>query len=250
MSHINDGRDSSSLSPQLEGGMFTCHTEIRCSESLVLSNLSRAWDYSRRSSDAPDVSERIPELAFSIHRESHSWLSWQENLWFLLFPFRLLSSALLLCLTKAAHLVPQKVIPQPASVKSEIHNMRDPLGCMRTKTMSTSWSSYRNARTVGPGQAPCCLPTRNSDPATLHSFNPASNSSALTAPGDGNREVIPKAMPKQKVKRNEEIIWNEMRVFHGLDHPNVGSIKCFGASIVPHPVIATRDRRGTFVPSV
>jgi len=100
MSHINDGRDSSSLSPQLEGGMFTCHTEIRCSESLVLSNLSRAWDYSRRSLDAPDVSERIPELAFSIHRESHSWLSWQENLWFLLFPFRLLSSALLLCLTK------------------------------------------------------------------------------------------------------------------------------------------------------
>jgi len=66
----------------------------------------------------------------------------------------------------------QKVIPQPprsrtrkSKTRSEIDNMQERLGCMHAKTMSTSWASYRNARTVGPGQAPCYLPTRNSYPA-------------------------------------------------------------------------------------
>ena len=37
-------------------------------------------------------------------------------------------------------------------------------------------------------------------------------------PGDVTREVALKAIPKKKVKGNEEIVWSEMRVLQGLDH--------------------------------
>jgi hypothetical protein len=35
------------------------------------------------------------------------------------------------------------------------------------------------------------------------------------------REVALKAIPKKKVKGNEESVWSEMRVLQGLDHPNI-----------------------------
>jgi hypothetical protein len=37
---------------------------------------------------------------------------------------------------------------------------------------------------------------------------------------DVTREVALKAIPKKKVKGNEESVWSEMRVLQGLDHPN------------------------------
>jgi len=40
-------------------------------------------------------------------------------------------------------------------------------------------------------------------------------------PGDVTREVTLKAIPKKKVKGNEESVWSEMRVLQGLDHPNI-----------------------------
>jgi calcium/calmodulin-dependent protein kinase I len=38
---------------------------------------------------------------------------------------------------------------------------------------------------------------------------------------DVTLEVALKAIPKKKVKGNEESVWSEMRVLEGLDHPNV-----------------------------
>jgi hypothetical protein len=35
------------------------------------------------------------------------------------------------------------------------------------------------------------------------------------------REVASKAILKKKVKGNEEIVWGEMRVLQGFDHPNI-----------------------------
>ena len=113
----------------------------------------------------------------------------------------------------------QKVIPQPPQTRKAIQDRRSRTCKSHAKTMSTSWSSYRNARTVGRGQAPCCLPTRNSYPATLLSFNPAGYSSALTAPGDVKREVMLKAMPKKKVK--------------GMNRPYGTKCGCSIASIIP-----------------
>jgi len=196
------------LSPQPEGGMFSCHTKIGSgvdwsrSGSVVLSNLSRTWGYSsRRSLDAPHVSEWTPELVFSNHGESLSWLGWHVNLWFLPRPFH--CDRLLFFWPRISFL--KKVIPQSPSankkshMRSEIHNMQEPFDCVHAKTMSTSWPSYRNAGTVGRGQAPCCLPTRNSCPAICPPSTPQAIP-PLTAPGDGNREVILRAMPKQKSK--------------------------------------------------
>jgi len=37
------------------------------------------------------------------------------------------------------------------------------------------------------------------------------------------REVALKAIPKQKVKENEESVWGEMRVLQGLHHLNMAS---------------------------
>jgi len=38
------------------------------------------------------------------------------------------------------------------------------------------------------------------------------------------REVVLKAIPKQKVKENEESVWSEMRVLQGLHHLNTVSL--------------------------
>lgn len=38
---------------------------------------------------------------------------------------------------------------------------------------------------------------------------------------DVTREVALKAIPKKKVKGNEESVWSEMRVLQGLDHPSI-----------------------------
>jgi calcium/calmodulin-dependent protein kinase I len=38
---------------------------------------------------------------------------------------------------------------------------------------------------------------------------------------DVTREVALKAIPKKKVKGNEESVWGEMRVLQGLDHSNI-----------------------------
>jgi hypothetical protein len=38
---------------------------------------------------------------------------------------------------------------------------------------------------------------------------------------DVTREVALKAIPKKKVKGNEESVWTEMRVLQGLDHSSI-----------------------------
>lgn len=49
---------------------------------------------------------------------------------------------------------------------------------------------------------------------------------ATWTPPDGGtkKEVALKAIPKKKVKGNEEVVWGEMQVLEGLDHPNI--VRC------------------------
>jgi calcium/calmodulin-dependent protein kinase I len=44
---------------------------------------------------------------------------------------------------------------------------------------------------------------------------------AATQAVDITRDVALKAIPKKKVKGNEESVWGEMRFLQGLDHPNI-----------------------------
>ena len=44
---------------------------------------------------------------------------------------------------------------------------------------------------------------------------------ATTPTVDVTREFSPKAIPKKKIKGNEENVWREMRVLQGLDHLNI-----------------------------
>lgn len=46
---------------------------------------------------------------------------------------------------------------------------------------------------------------------------------ATWTPPDGGakKDVALKAIPKKKVKGNEEVVWGEMHVLEGLDHPNI-----------------------------
>lgn len=39
--------------------------------------------------------------------------------------------------------------------------------------------------------------------------------------GVGKKEVALKVIPKKKVKGHEEVVWGEMEVLKGLDHPNI-----------------------------
>ena len=87
---------TSPLSPQLESGMITCHTEIRSGVNWSRSESVCVVEFIKSLVDV----HWIPELPCSIHGESVSSLACQENLRFLLSPFRLQSSVLLLCSTK------------------------------------------------------------------------------------------------------------------------------------------------------
>lgn len=73
---------------------------------------------------------------------------------------------------------------------------------------------------------PSAVPTTSSKPSssTLLSSSPAvtpPRSGSSPVPPDITRDVALKAIPKKRVKGNEESVWSEMRVLQGLDHPNV-----------------------------
>ena len=89
-------------------------------------------------------------------------------------------------------------------------------------TQPTSWSHTVQAR-----NGRCRVPpiditaTPNSYSATPLSFNSARNSSVLTA-SDVTCEAILKAIPRKRVKGNEQIIWTERDAgAQGIDHPNI-----------------------------
>jgi calcium/calmodulin-dependent protein kinase I len=66
---------------------------------------------------------------------------------------------------------------------------------------------------------------RTAAPGSSKSSSATSLSSTAQAPAtqavDITRDVALKAIPKKKVKGNEESVWGEMRVLQGLDHPNI-----------------------------
>ena len=87
--------------------------------------------------------------------------------------------------------------------------------------------AHGSARTVDRGKAPrrrIYAPAHhqppmgpNSQPATSLSFSVTRNPSAQTLPEDVICEVALKAIPKKRIRGNEENVWSE-RV---LDHPDI-----------------------------
>ncbi len=80
-------------------------------------------------------------------------------------------------------------------------------------------------RTAHPPTAPL---TASSKPSSATSVFSVSSSTTHTSAhthsaeaADVTRDVALKAIPKKKVKGNEESVWSEMQVLQGLDHPNV-----------------------------
>jgi hypothetical protein len=66
----------------------------------------------------------------------------------------------------------------------------------------------------------------NAPPSASSKFSSATSLSsaaqaAATQAVDITRDVALKAIPKKKVKGNEESVWGEMRFLQGLDHPNI-----------------------------
>jgi len=65
------------------------------------------------------------------------------------------------------------------------------------------------------------LPPSASKSSSATSLSSTARAAATTQAVDITREVALKAIPKKKVKGNEESVWSEMRVLQGLDHPNI-----------------------------
>jgi hypothetical protein len=96
--------------------------------------------------------------------------------------------------------------------------------CCKHVTDPTSWSPHIAARdiagttrTLSPRRAPRSRPIHASPqpppptlPITPLSFAATRNLSAQTVPGDVTREVALKAIPKKKIKWDEESLWSEM----------------------------------------
>ncbi|KAF8472259.1 Pkinase-domain-containing protein [Russula ochroleuca] len=119
--------------------------------------------------------------------------------------------------------VSQKVMPQPPSAnKKKDYEINDVLGTGSFgKVMRATWHVPLDQRTVlerrstGSPSSPVTPPSRR--PSLL----PSRAGSADSLSQDVTREVALKAIPKKKVKGNEESVWSEMRVLQGLDHPNI-----------------------------
>ena len=82
-------------------------------------------------------------------------------------------------------------------------------------------------RATYPRLPPLLSPTLS--PLHPLSFAVTRNPRAYTVPGNVTHEVELKAIPKEKVKGNEENVWSEIRVPQGLDHPNIVR------PVSPHP---------------
>jgi calcium/calmodulin-dependent protein kinase I len=152
-------------------------------------------------------------------------------------------------------LVTQKVMPQPPSAnKKKNYEIHEVLGTgsfgkvmvrasailgpfLRPKTVVTLGLLYQRATWHVPpeqwnvverrnaAKSPTLPSSKSSSATSVSSFTPVCHPTApaaLTSPTvDITREVALKAIPKKKVKGNEESVWGEMRVLQGLDHPNI-----------------------------
>lgn len=82
-------------------------------------------------------------------------------------------------------------------------------------TQRATWHVERR-QTGSPAASPAASPASKRPPVP-----PSRANSANSVSQDVTLEVALKAIPKKKVKGNEESVWSEMRVLEGLDHPNV-----------------------------
>lgn len=76
---------------------------------------------------------------------------------------------------------------------------------------------------VSPGSTPG---TDHSTPSTGLSMSRTSTSTSSSSDVKKERngvEVALKVIPKKRVKGNESVVWGEMEVLKGLDHPHIAS---------------------------
>jgi len=123
-------------------------------------------------------------------------------------PPRLLHSS-----TEMFSRVSQKVMLQPPSAnKKKNYEIHGVLGTGSFgKVMRATWHV-----TSSPSTSPAVSPASKRPPVP-----PSRTDSTDSVSQEVTREVALKAIPKKKVKGNEESVWSEMRVLQGLDHPNI-----------------------------
>ncbi|KAF8502686.1 kinase-like domain-containing protein, partial [Russula emetica] len=109
--------------------------------------------------------------------------------------------------------VSQKVMLQPPSAnKKKNYEIHGVLGTGSFgKVMRATWHV-----TSSPSTSPAVSPASKRPPVP-----PSRTDSTDSVSQEVTREVALKAIPKKKVKGNEESVWSEMRVLQGLDHPNI-----------------------------
>jgi calcium/calmodulin-dependent protein kinase I len=131
-------------------------------------------------------------------------------------------------------LVSQKVLPQPPSAnKKKNYEIQEVLGTgsfgkvmvrpsssvslvtlTDSVTQRATWHVERR-QTGSPSTSP------TASPAKRPPLPPSRAGSADSVSQDVTLEVALKAIPKKKVKGDEESVFSEMRVLQGLDHPNI-----------------------------
>ncbi|KAI0280894.1 kinase-like domain-containing protein [Russula aff. rugulosa BPL654] len=114
-------------------------------------------------------------------------------------------------------LVSQKVLPQPPSAnKKKNYEIQEVLGTGSFgKVMRATWHVERR-QTGSPATSPIATPALKRP-----SLPPSRAGSTDSVSQLVTLDVALKAIPKKKVKGDEESVFSEMRVLQGLDHPNI-----------------------------
>ncbi|KAF8587493.1 Pkinase-domain-containing protein [Ramaria rubella] len=116
----------------------------------------------------------------------------------------------------------ETLLPQPPSfTKKKNYELHGVLGTGTFgKVLRATWTPDP-AYGVGGGRHHS---GRSFGPASTVPDSVGQGNGFLTPTGDGDRkrvDVALKVIPKKRVKGNESVVWGEMEVLRGLDHPNI-----------------------------
>jgi calcium/calmodulin-dependent protein kinase I len=117
--------------------------------------------------------------------------------------------------------IKENLLPQPPSFsKKKNYELHGVLGTGTFgKVLRATWIPDP---TQGVGSGHAYL--RHFSSASTVPDNVGQGNGFLTPPGKGTKnelDVALKVIPKKRVKGNESVVWGEMEVLRGLDHPNV-----------------------------
>lgn len=135
--------------------------------------------------------------------------------------------------------MPFAILPQPPSFKKKRnYTLHEQLGAGTFgKVIRATWTkpidgvstpipsaaSTPKSAKFGKSSTSIRTPTSSASdiaPRKSEHYSTSGLASRNVEPGE-TRDVALKAIPKKKVKGNEDAVWGEMNVLKGLDHPNI-----------------------------